>query len=165
MSSLRPINPVNKPDRWEEESLLSFDAGKKESHTFQISGEVPGGREYFRYMAPIVVETECLACHANQGYRLGDVRGGLSISIPADVPRALHADKIKSEAFAFIAIGVVSVSFIFGIAWALSKKIMRGIQREIEQERLQTAVMLAGAAAHELRQPMAIIEGFSDLLR
>lgn len=33
-------------------------------------------------MAPLVTEDKCLKCHAFQGYRVGDVRGGISVTIP-----------------------------------------------------------------------------------
>jgi signal transduction histidine kinase len=36
---------------------------------------------------------------------------------------------------------------------------------ELEGQRLEAAVKIAAAAAHELRQPMTIISGFSELLK
>ncbi len=35
-------------------------------------------------MAPLWTETSCLECHGKQGYKPGDLRGGISVSIPAD---------------------------------------------------------------------------------
>jgi diguanylate cyclase (GGDEF)-like protein len=35
-------------------------------------------------MAPLFVEKPCLACHAAQGYKLGDVRGGISVRFNID---------------------------------------------------------------------------------
>lgn len=34
------------------------------------------------YMAALKTEPGCLKCHANQGYRVGDIRGGISITMP-----------------------------------------------------------------------------------
>lgn len=34
-------------------------------------------------MAPLVIQLSCLKCHAKQGYQVGDIRGGISISFPA----------------------------------------------------------------------------------
>ena len=34
----------------------------------------------FRYLGPLRVEQGCLACHAAQGYRVGQVRGGISVT-------------------------------------------------------------------------------------
>ena len=33
-------------------------------------------------MKPIVTEQNCLKCHAHQGYKVGNVRGGISVTIP-----------------------------------------------------------------------------------
>lgn len=78
ITSLKPINPANKPDAWEEKALRSFEQNTAE--TFAI--EDRNGSTVFRYMAPLKTEQACLKCHAGQGYRLGDVRGGIEISFP-----------------------------------------------------------------------------------
>lgn len=36
---------------------------------------------YLRYMIPFKVERSCLKCHAFQGYRIGDIRGAISVTI------------------------------------------------------------------------------------
>jgi len=33
-------------------------------------------------MAPLKTEKECLPCHAEHGYREGDIRGGISVTLP-----------------------------------------------------------------------------------
>ncbi len=35
-------------------------------------------------MRPLVTQQDCLRCHAQQGYREGDIRGGISVSVPVD---------------------------------------------------------------------------------
>jgi len=80
MSSLRPINPINHADGWEKASLESFEQGARERAEILSNGS---GRE-LRYMAPLVTETACLECHAHQGYKVGDIRGGISVSFSAD---------------------------------------------------------------------------------
>jgi len=78
ITSLKPIRPANKALDWESTWLKSFEAGKKEEGDFFRSGKT----SLFRYMAPLVTEDNCLKCHALQGYRVGDVRGGISVTIP-----------------------------------------------------------------------------------
>jgi len=78
ITSLNPIRKENSPDQWETEALKSFEQEGKEFYGFDnINNE-----KYFRYMAPLVAEQGCLKCHATQGYKLGDIRGGISSSIP-----------------------------------------------------------------------------------
>lgn len=75
ITSLKPLNPNNVPDPFELQALLSFAQGKTEA----VGKEKIDGGTYYRYMAPLFVEKPCLACHAGQGYQLGDVRGGISV--------------------------------------------------------------------------------------
>jgi len=91
ITSLRPLNPGNTPDAFEALALHAFEAGKKES--FVMEDKAEGAR--FRYMAPLLVEQPCLACHAKQGYNVGQVRGGISVSFDIDkVNRALRENNL-----------------------------------------------------------------------
>lgn len=76
ITSLNPIRPENKADAWERNALESFSKGSKEE--FGIVGE--GASAVFRYMSPLRTEKACLKCHAKQGYREGDIRGGISVT-------------------------------------------------------------------------------------
>ncbi len=79
VTSLHPVNPANKPDNFERSSLLKLrENGLKEIVSIENS---PQGR-ILRYLAPLKIESACLNCHAKHGYSLGDIRGGLSITIP-----------------------------------------------------------------------------------
>ncbi|MDR3682839.1 MAG: DUF3365 domain-containing protein, partial [Geothrix sp.] len=80
LTSLKPLRPENAPDPWERRALESFERGGREySELVQDQG-----RPVLRYMGAFLVEPSCLACHARQGYRTGDIRGGLSITVPLD---------------------------------------------------------------------------------
>jgi diguanylate cyclase (GGDEF)-like protein/PAS domain S-box-containing protein len=79
ITSLNPIRPANAPDTWELEALKSFEAGKREALSLL---QTEKGMMH-RYMAPLFVKPPCLACHAEQGYKLGEIRGGISVSMPA----------------------------------------------------------------------------------
>ncbi len=76
ITSLKPLNPSNAPDSFEQATLKMFESGTKELSTTVIVD----GQTVFRYMAPLYVEKSCLKCHKKQGYSVGDVRGGISIS-------------------------------------------------------------------------------------
>ena len=78
ITSLQPIRPANVPDEWEKNALISFEKGAKEA----VSKERIDGVQYLRFMRPLLTEAPCLKCHESQGYRLGDVRGGISVAVP-----------------------------------------------------------------------------------
>lgn len=160
ITSLKPLNPLNAPDRWESSALSEFERGIKERYELSYAD----GRNNFRYIAPLFTEEGCLKCHIKQGYSVGDVRGALSISIPAESALALHKGQFNRAIIGYSSIGVVSVLSVFFVAWWLSAKIIEGIKQEMERQKLYTAILLAGAAAHELRQPMTIVIGTVGLL-
>jgi diguanylate cyclase (GGDEF)-like protein len=78
MISLKNLNPENLPDDFERKALELFEQGEREHWQIDKSS----GKPVFRYIFPLVVEEPCLACHRRQGYKLGDIRGGVSIMIP-----------------------------------------------------------------------------------
>ncbi|MGL1932781.1 MAG: diguanylate cyclase [Desulfotalea sp.] len=77
-TSLNPLRPKNYPSDIEKIALEKFEQGIKEEGYF-VEGSK--GKSFF-YMAPLEVKKSCLSCHASQGYSLGDIRGGISVTLP-----------------------------------------------------------------------------------
>jgi PAS domain S-box-containing protein len=92
ITSLQPIRPQDAPDTWEKQAMEGFAVGQPEA----CDEETIAGRRYLRYMRPLTIDKSCLTCHAEQGYKVGDIRGGLSVSVPMDsvwggqVPDVIH---------------------------------------------------------------------------
>jgi PAS domain S-box-containing protein len=86
ITSLRPIRPENAPDAWERKALETFERGARE----QSEVVQDQGKTVLRYMGAFMVDASCLTCHAQQGYKVGDVRGGLSVTIPVGAGSALY---------------------------------------------------------------------------
>ncbi|MDH5299705.1 MAG: DUF3365 domain-containing protein, partial [Desulfobulbaceae bacterium] len=103
LTSLRPINPDNRATAWEEGWLNSFEQGAKEQGEFFDDGHLT----WYRYMAPLRVEPECLPCHARHGYKEGDIRGGISVSVPYPSHTHLHLF------VGYGAVAVIGLIFIF----------------------------------------------------
>jgi PAS domain S-box-containing protein len=82
ITSNKPIRPGNEPDPWEAKalSLLEKDQDKKEFAELQSMN----GKPYMRLIGPLAVEESCMACHAFQGYKVGEQRGGISVSVPME---------------------------------------------------------------------------------
>ena len=78
LTSSKPIRPANKPLEWESVALDAFEQGLSESIDF-VAGVVP----VHRYMAPLRVQPACMTCHEKQGYHVGQIRGGISVTMPA----------------------------------------------------------------------------------
>jgi len=104
------MNPKNKPDDWEEKALQTIEVTRKPVYEKNnIAGE-----EYFRYMNPMITEEGCLKCHAFQGYKVGDIRGGVSISLPMKpfYSKAFSQSSINAlMIFIIYVIGVIAIFF------------------------------------------------------
>jgi HD-GYP domain-containing protein (c-di-GMP phosphodiesterase class II) len=127
ITSLQLINPANAPDEFEREALLAFgrtgfDASSKGFS--QIRTEQ--GVSVYRRMIPLRVEASCLDCHRHQGYSVGDIRGGISVSIPmADAVATLRRNRI-SLAVIGVAILLLTSSALY---FVLSRLVLRPIDR------------------------------------
>ncbi|MBF0417291.1 MAG: PAS domain S-box protein [Magnetococcales bacterium] len=87
----RPLNPDNFPDAWESEALRSFAQGQSE--VVGIVGE--GVDAMLRMIRPMITQKGCLKCHAQQGYKEGDVRGGTGVRLPLRTYRENEASAIR----------------------------------------------------------------------
>jgi two-component system NtrC family sensor kinase len=150
LTSLRPIRPENQPDPWERAALEAFERGAAESSTVAGSGE----GALLRYMAPLKTGDDCLPCHARQGYRAGDVRGGISVSLPyAPFLRSLHASyrAVVGVHALFLALGLGLIAVLGRVLLAR----IRELQRSLDQVRTLEGLLPICAGCKRIRKPGA----------
>jgi len=109
ITSLDPIRAENEADPWERRALEEFEFGTKEVSSI----EQIGGRPYLRMMRPMVTEEGCLKCHAMQGYDVGDIRGGISVSIPMSHLNELATKDITTYTLGHVGLWVLGLLGIF----------------------------------------------------
>lgn len=130
ITSLNSIRPENAPDAWERKALEAFEKGIAE-----VSEVSPiDGVDYFRYMRPFITGNSCLKCHALQDYKVGDIRGGISISYPMDQITSSVTVDINNQIFIYILI------WFFGqlvILFAAKRLIKSDSKRFIAEESLK----------------------------
>jgi len=144
ITSLNPIRPENAPDPWELMILKRFEAGEGESFSRE---KMADGKEYFRYMRPMVVEQNCLKCHAHQGYQLGDIRGGISVSIDS----AFHVAEVANSKITLIeGHGIIWLLGLAGLF--VSGRRQHRLEKDSirNEERLQLALSSASQAWFDL---------------
>ncbi len=105
ITSLNPLRPENAPDEWERKSLEEFNRGKDEVWSLEKIND----KVYLRYMRPFLVDSSCLKCHAHQGYKVGDIRGGISVSFPWE-----KSEK-SLKAYLLNSVGVFGLIWLVGI--------------------------------------------------
>jgi PAS domain S-box-containing protein len=132
ITSLKPIRPQDAPDLWEKQALEAFAAGQPE----QCDEETIAGRRYLRFMRPLVIDKSCLTCHAQQGYKMGDLRGGLSISLPMD---SIWGAQMPNVVRRIAGYGGMWLLGLLGIALAARKLHHQVLRRYEAEQNLQRA--------------------------
>jgi len=92
ITSLNPKNPENKPDNFETKALTYFSQHKGEKYFFEFSTENPS---LLHFMGALYMEASCIPCH--KGDIVGDVRGGIRITVPIDQFRKKEEDIQQHE--------------------------------------------------------------------
>lgn len=120
ITSLKPINPGNSPDEFEQDSLRKFENGAKEHSILEQRGE----EVFFRYMAPLITDKSCLICHAHQGYREGDIRGGISVTSSATE----MTGKIRESRQLLIGFAFLIILLILAIIYVLACSFLKALR-------------------------------------
>jgi PAS domain S-box-containing protein len=134
ITSLQPIRAENAPDAWERQALEAFARGVPEVSAVESFG----GEPHLRFMRPLRTEAGCLKCHAAQGYKLGDIRGGISVAVPMRDYEAVVQPHQREEVLAHSSIWILGLVALGAGGWQLQRR-----RRERD---------VAGAAMRESRQ-------------
>src|SRR6185369_14182786 len=132
MTSLKPINPDNQADPWETAALQDFENGAGErAELIEVQGQT-----FARFMAPLVTRAACLDCHAKQGYKVGDIRGGISVTLDtAPFVEPVRQQKRNSILVHLVGWLLVAALTLFALSRSRAQVLSLGRARD-EQEAL-----------------------------
>ena len=138
--SLRYRNPDNRPDNFESALLATF-RDTKAAETWQVTSQ--NGKKSLRYMLPMVSEQSCLTCHGSYdeaprfvqrrfprghfsyGYKVGEVIGAVSVSVPMEgLYREIGAN-LKQD---ILYDGLVLATFILISGWVIRRTILTPVR-------------------------------------
>lgn len=175
LTSNNPIRELNAADEWETNALNSFENGVK----YAFDKSMYHGEEHYRYMAPLLVEHTCMKCHAEQGYHVGDIRGGISVNITSLSHKKQLNIELSSLAIihlVLLIIGLLGISFARSVInkqfkytklksqqLALHKSRLSKSNKQLEELNSQQEKFLS-IIAHDLRNPVGAIMGLSEIL-
>jgi signal transduction histidine kinase len=168
ISSLRPSRAENAADAWERAGLLAFLRGEPEYSSLTTIA----GAEYLRLMRPLVTEERCLQCHARQGYRPGDVQGGVSVAVPMLPLRAIAEQQLFNLAAGHFLLWLVGLAgLLLGGRALLRSEAARSeaegairtyAARLEESNRLKD--LFTDIMRHDLMNPTGVVACYADFI-
>ncbi len=167
ITSLKVTNPANLPDAWETTALQKLAAGEVEvSELILLNGQT-----HLRYMSPLMTTEGCLECHADQGFKVGDLRGGISVNLPL----GSFIIAARNQSISLTASHILLWLFgLFGLLFGVYRYSASALRRSEAEQAMRLAKEEAEAAnrskseflanmSHEIRTPMNGIIGMTGL--
>lgn len=135
-----PRNPDNQADEIELKAMAFFRENRDENERLILYKDEEG-RSFYHYSSPLWVESHCLKCHGDNddapatiresyteafGYRLGELRGLMSIKLPSEqIEQEVlnqQINKIWGHALGFLVVYLVGM-------WLVNRWVIRRLAR------------------------------------
>ncbi len=126
------LNPNNIADEFESKAIDEFTAGTTNEIIREVMYE---GKKHIRLIKPFVMKESCLKCHGHLGFKIGDVRGAVGISIPLDSYIEAGKKSIEGMLISHIVIfilGLLSILFIASRATVTLKELQNAKNKLLE---------------------------------
>jgi diguanylate cyclase (GGDEF)-like protein/PAS domain S-box-containing protein len=140
ITSLKPLRPKNAADEWETAALQQLLKPEINEVSERIRTD---DKDVFRFMAALDVESACLKCHEEQGYKLGDQRGGISVTFDSERYFGGDAERINQALFqhsaAFVVFSMILLFFLEHVRsqWLLLSDVEKQQKRVIHERTLE----------------------------
>ncbi|MCD6291979.1 MAG: DUF3365 domain-containing protein [Deltaproteobacteria bacterium] len=142
ITSLKPLRPENHPDAWEEQALKRFS-----NEVDEVVAEVLiEGQPYLRLIKPLYVEERCLKCHAVQGYKIGELRGGTCVSVDMGPYLEGHHLYMRKVFTLYAFLWLVGLTAIYISFWHNRKRLVKNVESELQINRLSSLIEQSNSA-------------------
>lgn len=131
ITSNKLINRNNAPDVDEKKILDHFDKNPNTPYLWEIKDNE------FKFMGALKTEQACLVCHAKQGYKVGDIRGGISVTfdVKKEFEQLKTINKEKEQTIIFLviaAIGAIITLLIYEYTKRLNEQKISKLNESLE---------------------------------
>ncbi|TCJ15369.1 EAL domain-containing protein [Parasulfuritortus cantonensis] len=173
----RPRNPANRADAMEMTAIRYFRANPTAREQL-VTFTDPSGARYYQYAAPIWIEPYCLKCHGDPkdapasiraaypeawGYRAGDLRGIISVRLPAATTEARVLGRWQLEQATHLGVVLLAVLLSGAFVHFLVVRRLRNLNQAVKK-------LAAGDYACRVEdqggdEAAALARGFNDMAR
>lgn len=167
ITSLQPINPKNAADAFETKALKYFQQHKNEKYYYHLSAD----KKRFNFMGALKTELECLSCHYEQGYKLGDIRGGIRVSIPTELLQieilSLQQQTRYNRLYIILSAAAILLLFYrFSTTLYWNQQKIEKLNTELEAKIEQRTLSLEKMYQHEkyIKDLLKTVAGVNELL-
>jgi len=129
LTSTHLINRDNAPDGTERRALEIFAAGQDKEYGLL---QTLDGESVFRFIKALYIEPACLKCHHYQGYKVGQLRGCLSVIIPSAAAEDRIAALHKSLLFDACLIILLTVVVLVLLNHVLTVRPLKRLNRKVK---------------------------------
>lgn len=153
LTSLKLKNPGNAPTPWERTALERFESeGIKEIWDVVDLEDKP----ILRMARPLHIQAACLNCHASQGYKLGEVRGAIVVTVPLrqyleTLAKTNQALVLTHAVFLVLGLGLIGI-LTKSLSGYLRKLFASESALQLHQEQLESEVRRRTQEANDARQ-------------
>ncbi len=114
IKTLHPLSQEDTPDEWETQALRALLQGSAE--VSELVGQ--DGVQVLRYMAPLLATRGCVANRPQQNLKVGDLLGGLSVTVPMVLFKSISAEHTRNAIYLHVTLWLLG---IIGIVWSFWK--------------------------------------------
>ena len=149
------LNPKNLADAWEATAILAFE---QRQHTeIQELSEIDG-QPFLRLIKPMLMEESCMKCHGHLGFKVGEVRGAVGVSVPMTPYLQAAAEQKNTLILTHAAIWLFGLIGLFYTGW-------RGIVLERQRQVIFNETSLASKVFEDGLEGVLITDAQGTVLR
>ncbi len=158
ITSLKPLNPSNQADAFESHALKYFEKNEEEKYFYNFDMH----NKSFNFMGALPTTKACLKCHEHQGYKIGDVRGGIRVSIPLTLHQQ-HMNLLEKKTQTnILTVSLSSLFLLIVILWFINMSYKRRYEIENANEILEEKVQ---TRTHDLEVVISNEQHLKDVLK
>jgi signal transduction histidine kinase/ActR/RegA family two-component response regulator len=148
----------NMPDAWELAALQRFQQGSKEVKEITEINGMP----HMRLIRPLLIKQGCLKCHGFQGYKVGDLRGAVGVSV--SMQPYLESEQSGLRALYFShgllwLVGLLALIYFFTRAKARAQELFDMEHQFRQSQKMEATGTLVGGIAHNFNNMLAGMTG------